>query len=253
MISFIKSIIKILIEFHSKKFKIIDDAVKKQPMFLNFLVTTFDWCSWITCKLLFDLRIFLFLCLVSFIVPSLWFVELTESTFVIFEKGFSKESCYLMFKALPLILQILLLFYLILFEIIFFNMFLCQLDSIKSIMVEKYNDPLIISKRGYNSIYKSLIRTCGIVSCFGISAPLFKESYETYSQNETRLKIAEIQMNAINQHNKRLSEMQSSNSNLPKFQPIPDILKQEISTQAKASISWHEFFRIKLGIKQSTK
>jgi len=91
---------------------------------------------------------------------TLFFIPVAYSNeFMSFIMGVVQEpfEFFSYFFNLPLILIILFLFYFFFTELVFFCTLLSTLPFIKEKMIEKYNDPLILKKRGYNT-YSSTLR-----------------------------------------------------------------------------------------------
>lgn len=135
-------------------FKRLDNFIESRKKILNFLVFLFDNGSKLTSIILFSPFVYFTFMVLFFMIPVYYSIELME--FLISIKSIS--SIYLEFSKLPVVLQFLFVFYFLLMELVFFCTLLASFPCIKTMLIAKYNDDLIIKKRGYNMLRSSARR-----------------------------------------------------------------------------------------------
>ena len=116
--------------------------------------------------------------------------------FLILIKNKSFSHAFLEFFKLPVPVVALLLFYFFLFELVFFCTFLINIPIIKKKLIEKYKDPLIIKKRGYNTLSNSIRRT--VILSLPLAAGILTVGY---CVNHS------VSVNAVIENNRRVMEL----------------------------------------------
>lgn len=128
----------------------LDSFLESSPKILNLVVTFFDFSSKITYFFLFYLRVFVLLCILLYLIPAMYYEYSMGFFGYLVENGVNLNNLVTAFSLeLNLPLKILFLLYFLLVELAITNTFLCLFSLIKRKMIKKYNDPLIMLKRGY--------------------------------------------------------------------------------------------------------
>lgn len=138
----------------------------------NKLSLVFFWFFYYGSKLtrfmFFNLAGFVSLNLALFFVPLSYSVEFINFLIQLLDQ---LSNFFSYFKALPPLLKCLLLFYFLLLEIVWYCTVLSYVPFIKEKMIEKYKDPLILKKLGYNLNTSTLRRAT--MSGFSLAATAF--------------------------------------------------------------------------------
>lgn len=135
--------------------EIIDNFLKRNEKLTNLVVLFFDFASKITHFFLFNFKGYFSLILVLFFVPIYYTEQFMEFLMLVVREPLQFISC---FTTLPLVLSIVFIFLLLLIELVILCTFLSLIPTIKEKMIDKYKDPLIIKKRGYNMNTSSFAR-----------------------------------------------------------------------------------------------
>lgn len=128
--------------------------LEKNPKLLKFLVFLFDNLSKVTYFVLYNRFVFILTIIFLFYVPVIFSNEFINFLIIIYK---TPILSYQEFFKLPGALQLLIAYFILLLEIVFICTFLAVVPLIKQEMTNKYNDSLILKKRGYN-MYSSTLR-----------------------------------------------------------------------------------------------
>ena len=248
---------KNLKNYYNRLINKMSSFLEKNEKLSQFLFEYFDYSSKFTQKILFDLRYFIPLCFLFYLVPALYFEQTLGFFMYLSENGLNTRNLIQAFLTeLEFPLRFFFFFYFILFETVLFNTFLCQLEFIKKKMIQRYGNPLILKERGYNSTIRSMARVAalGATTMFGIG-----KAAETVKQlTEAEIELAKIKADvsrarfeAVQETNRLRAEEAARTGKPAKLDPIPS--HDQTETSAEVRLYFKDRIRMAFGYDQSKK
>lgn len=189
----------------------LNTVLKKKKKLTSFLVGLFDIGSRITHLFLFNYLGYVIFLLLLFFIPVYYSEQFINFLIAMIKHPSNFSVC---FANLPLLLKILLSFQFFILELVFLCTFLASIPLIQEQMIEKYQDPFILKKRGYNSVFSSLRRAASIGVPMTAAVIVAGDAYQHTTSVDAVLKINQTILEAYKEN------------------PNPEILKkmQEIPT-----------------------
>lgn len=172
--------------------KKVNDYFVKNQKIGNFFFIMFDYGSKLTHFLLFDFRGYFVFMFLLFSIPVIYSLEFIEFFVLIL----NNSPILFCFQKLPVLLQIVFLFYFFFLELVFICTLLAMIPFIKEKMVNKYKNPEILKFRGYNTISNSLRRatTLGfpIIAATVVAGDVTQHNISVSAIHEGNRQILEI-------------------------------------------------------------
>jgi hypothetical protein len=151
----------------------------------QFLVSFFDIGSRLTSFLFFNWFGYLFTMGLVFAIPLYSSIEFIDFLILITR---NPKQILLFFNNLPIALQLLFLFYIFFFEVVFLCTFWSTIPISKEQMIKKENDSLILKKR-HSTMWSSTLRRSAALSVSAVAAIVI--SGDCFQHHTTRTALSE--------------------------------------------------------------